>query len=156
MEAHLRGRRNVIVDRIDFYSRIEEPSETFDDFLCAMKEIAKFCDFCDTCIDNRLRDRIVVGTDAQEALKRMLEEKDLKLQSAINICRPSENTNTSSAVIRDSSHSLGKVSRYRRECMSSSASVEVRSSVCFRCGKNSHRYMQMCQAMDKDGLNFGK
>ena len=87
----------------------------------------------------------------------MLEEKDLKLQSAISICQASENANTSSAVIRDStSCTLGKVSHYRRECMSPSASVEVRGSVCFRYGKNSHTDMQMCQAMDKDCLNCGK
>ena len=77
MEAHLRGQHNVIVDRRDFYSRIQEPGGTFDDFLCAMKEIANFCDFCDACINNRLRDRIVVGTSDQEALKRMFEEKNV-------------------------------------------------------------------------------
>ena len=77
MQAYLRGQRNVIVDQRDFYSRIQEPGETFDDFLCAMKEIAIFCDIYDTCISNRLRDRIIVGTSDQEALKRMLENKNI-------------------------------------------------------------------------------
>ncbi|KAG7169936.1 hypothetical protein Hamer_G019755 [Homarus americanus] len=85
MEAYLRGQRNVIVDQRDFHSRVQEPGETFDDFLCAVKDIANFCDFCESCIDNRLRDRIVVGTRDEEELKHMLKEKDLKLQSAINI-----------------------------------------------------------------------
>ncbi|KAG7173746.1 hypothetical protein Hamer_G018891 [Homarus americanus] len=112
IKAYLRGERNVIVDRRDSYSRVQEPGETFDDFLCAVKEIANFCDFCESCIDNRLRDRIVVGTRDEEALKRMLEEKDLKLQSAINIFRASEDANVSSPVIRVSaSHTLAKVSR---------------------------------------------
>ena len=33
MEEYLRGQRNVIVDRRDFYRRNQEPSETFDDIL---------------------------------------------------------------------------------------------------------------------------
>ena len=157
MEVHLRGQRNVIMDRRDIYSRIQEQGDVFDDFLCAVKVIAIFCDFCETCINNRLRDHIVVGTNDQEALKHMLEKKYLKLQSAINICRASENANVSNAVIRDpTNHTLGKVSRSRRERMSSSASVKVRGSVCIRCGKNSHRDKQMCYAMDTDCLSCGK
>ncbi|KAG7173768.1 hypothetical protein Hamer_G018915 [Homarus americanus] len=109
MEAYLRGQRNIIVDRRDFYLRVQEPGETFDDFLCAVKEIANFCDFCESCIDNSLRDQIVVGTRNEEAMKRMLEEKDLKLQSAINVCRASKNANVSSTVIRGSAiHTLAK------------------------------------------------
>ncbi|KAG7165032.1 hypothetical protein Hamer_G004784 [Homarus americanus] len=61
MEAHLRGQRNVIMNRGDFYSRVQKPSETLDNFPCAVKEIANFCDFCESCIDNRLRDQTVVG-----------------------------------------------------------------------------------------------
>ena len=49
MEAHLRGQRNIIVDRRDFYSRAQESGETLDDFLCNIKEIAAFCDFCTSC-----------------------------------------------------------------------------------------------------------
>ena len=87
METHLRSQRNIILDRRDFYLRSQESGEAFDDFLCSIKEIAAFCDFCASCMDNRLRDRIVVGIRDEEALKRMLEEKNLTLQKAIDICR---------------------------------------------------------------------
>ncbi|KAK3875281.1 hypothetical protein Pcinc_019836 [Petrolisthes cinctipes] len=39
MEAHLRGQRNVIVDRREFYSGVQQQGEAFDDFLCAIKEM---------------------------------------------------------------------------------------------------------------------
>ncbi|KAF0302151.1 hypothetical protein FJT64_025760 [Amphibalanus amphitrite] len=61
MEAHLRGQRSIILDRRDFYSRVQEPDETFDDFVSSIKEIAAYCDFCDKCADDQYRDRIVVG-----------------------------------------------------------------------------------------------
>ena len=101
MEAHLRGQRNVILDRREFNSRIQELDENFDDFLCSIKEIAAFCDFCTSCISNRLRDRIVVGIRDEEALKHMLEEKDLTLQKAIDICRASENAYVNHAGMED-------------------------------------------------------
>ncbi|KAG7174299.1 hypothetical protein Hamer_G003234 [Homarus americanus] len=78
-EAHLRRQRNVIVDRRDFYSRVQVAGESFEDFLCSIKEIAAFCDFCDVCMDNRIRDRVVVGTRDEKTLKRMLKVKDLSL-----------------------------------------------------------------------------
>lgn len=116
LEAHLREQRNIIVDRREFYSRVQQQGECFDDLLCVIKEIANFCNFCDRCIDNRFRDRIVVGVRDEGALKRMLKEKDLQLQSAIDICSASENANMSSAVFRDqASQSLCKVSRYKHE-----------------------------------------
>ena len=37
METHLRRQRNVMVDRRDFYSLVQQPGERFDDFLCAVK-----------------------------------------------------------------------------------------------------------------------
>ncbi|KAF0309008.1 hypothetical protein FJT64_019852 [Amphibalanus amphitrite] len=89
MEAHLRGQRSIILDRRDFYSRIQEPDEMFDDFLSSIKEIAAYCDFCDVCVDDQYRDRVVVGTRDEEALKRMLHEPKLTLQKAIDICRAS-------------------------------------------------------------------
>lgn len=158
MEDHLRGQRNVIVDRREFNSRVQEVGETFDDFLCAIKEIANFCSFCDSCIDNRLRDRIVVGTRDEEALKRMLKEKSLTLENAIDICRASENANKCSAVIREphASHAVNKVSRYKRERMSPSTSVKDTRNVCYRCGETNHSERRLCKAVDKDCLNCGK
>ncbi|KAK3854724.1 hypothetical protein Pcinc_038818 [Petrolisthes cinctipes] len=156
MEAHLRGQRNVIVDRREFYSRVQQQGEAFDDFLCAIKEMVNFCDFCDHDIDNRLRDRIVVGIRDEEALKRMLQEKHLQLQSAIDICRASENANMSRAVIRDhASQSLCKVSRYKHE-KTPHHSTKDKVSLCHRCGRKSHKEKQMCKALDKDCLNCGK
>ena len=112
MEKHLRSRRNVVLDRREFYLRKQESGENFDEFLCAIKEIAAFCGFCEECMDNRLRDRIVVGTSDELALQRLLEEKDLTLQKAIDICRSTENAAKNSAVIRG--RSVGKVSQYKR------------------------------------------
>lgn len=154
MECYLRGQRNVIVDRRDFYSRIQEPGESFDDFLCAVKEIANFCDFCEECLDNRLRDRIVVGTSDEVALKRMLEDRKLTLQTAIDLCRASESANQCSAVIRGSaSRTVNKVSNYKK---TQKTSTKVKTGMCYRCGKDCRSDKQGCRAVNRNCSKCGK
>lgn len=155
METHLRRQRNVIVDRRDFYSRVQEEGESFDDFLCSIKEIAAFCDFCERCMDNRLRDRVVVGSRDGEAVKRMLEVKDLTLQKAVDICRASENAHANSAVLRgNSKFTLAKVSNYRRDCRS--RSFETKPGRCFRCGNSRHSDLKACKALGEICSRCGK
>ena len=54
--------RNVVIDRCELNMRMEEPGESVDNFICALKEIASCCDFCPHCTDDRFRDHLVVGT----------------------------------------------------------------------------------------------
>ncbi|KAK4320469.1 hypothetical protein Pmani_008674 [Petrolisthes manimaculis] len=134
MREYLRNQRNIIVDRRDFYLRVQEAGESFDDFLCLVKEIANFCEFCDQCVDSQLRDRIVVGTSDELALKRMLENKNLTLENAIDICRAFESANHCSAVIRWASHSsthvVNKVSGYRNSRKRDNAkTVKIKSTL---------------------------
>ena len=49
MERHLRDQRSVLLDRREFYARVQESGKAFDDFVCAIKEIAAYCDFCTAC-----------------------------------------------------------------------------------------------------------
>ncbi|KAK3874801.1 hypothetical protein Pcinc_020289 [Petrolisthes cinctipes] len=161
MGEYLRNQRNIIVDRRDFYLRVQEAGESFDDFLCSVKEIANFCEFCDKCVDSQLRDRIVVGTSDELALKRMLENKNLALENAIDICRASESANHCSAVIRGASHSsthvVNKVSSYRKSRKRDNAkTVKMKSTLCFRCGKDCRNDEQGCRAVDKVCRNCGK
>ncbi|XP_068228046.1 uncharacterized protein [Palaemon carinicauda] len=156
MESHLRGQRNVIVDRREFYLRKQETGESFDDFLCGIREIAAFCDFCSSCMDNRLRDRIVVGTVDEQALKRMLEEKDLNLQKAVDICRASESANENSATIRGMiPDNISKVSRYKRDYKKAPNSL-YKKERCFRYGRDRHSDMNVCKARDKKCSQCGK
>ncbi|KAK3880187.1 hypothetical protein Pcinc_015318 [Petrolisthes cinctipes] len=161
MGEYLRNQRNIIVDRRDFYLRVQEAGESFDDFLCSVKEIANFCEFCDKCVDSQLRDRIVVGTSDELALKRMLENKNLTLENAIDICRASESANHCSAVIRGASHSsthvVNKVSSYRKSRKRDNAkTVKMKSTLCFRCGKDCRNDEQGCRAVDKVCRNCNK
>ncbi|KAG0728874.1 hypothetical protein GWK47_031556 [Chionoecetes opilio] len=156
MEAHLRTQRNVLVDRLEFYSRIQEEGETFDDFLCSLKEIAPFCDFCQHCFDSQLRDRVVCGARDDEAVKAMLKNKDLTLNNAVDVCRASEVARNTHAELR--SGAIGKVSAYRRQRSQTREYGATRdiNQKCTRCGYRRHKDSTACPAIGATCRNCGE
>ena len=84
MQQHLRSQRNVVLDRQEFYMRNQQPDEKFDEYFVSLQEIAGFCDFCDQCLNQQYRDRIVTGIQSEETVKDLLSEKDLTLEKAVN------------------------------------------------------------------------
>ena len=116
MQTHLRDQRNVVLDRREFHLRCQEQGETFDEFFCALKELADLCDFCTHCMDDRIRDQIVSGVRDEETLKRLLEVKDVPLKQAIDICRACESVSRNTADLRGAAApSLQKLSQYKRD-----------------------------------------
>ena len=153
MHAHLRRQRNVVIDRCDFNMRMQEPGETVDDYICALKEIASCCDFCQQCADDRFRDHLVVGTSDDEARRRMLELPDLTFQAAADLCRASESARLNSSAIRGPSESsLRRISQYRRE-RSRPSGVEPQPAGpgrrCERCGAAPHTDGRACPALGR-------
>ena len=158
MLAHLRRQRNPVLDRRDFDTRVQERGEAVDEYLCALREIAAFCDLCPACYDDRLRDRLVVGTSDEDARRRMLEVPDLTLRKAVDICRASENAASSSTAIGGSA-AVSKVSSYRRSrsraVSPGSRSPSVSSTdgragpTCRRCGARPHADGAACPAASR-------
>lgn len=138
MEAHLRSQRNILVDRREFYSRVQEEGETFDDFFCALKEVSTFCDLCSECYDTQIRDRIVCGARDEEAVKCMLEKKDLTLSEAVDICRASEVARATRAEIRG--EAVARVSAYNQQRSASRRRIAAQptNQRCPQCGYSRH------------------
>ncbi|KAF0300643.1 hypothetical protein FJT64_026892 [Amphibalanus amphitrite] len=128
MEDHLRSQRNVILDRRDFFRRNQQPDESFDDYLIALKEISEFCDFCRHCTEDRLRDRIITGLHDETAVQTLLSEEDLTLQKTVDICRARENAFVNASAL--AGDRLNAVSAYRRGARSySRASMKTGNQI---------------------------
>lgn len=82
---------NVIYERHIFNTADQLSNESFDDYLCRLRELAKTCEFGDIA-DQMIRDRIVLGTNDQSVRGRLLRESKLTLNSAVDMCRTSERT----------------------------------------------------------------
>ncbi|KAG0695363.1 hypothetical protein GWK47_026936 [Chionoecetes opilio] len=156
IEAHLRTQRNVLVDRREFYSWIQEEGETLDDFLCSLKEIASFCDFYQHCFDTQLRDHVVCGARDNEAAKAMLANKDLTLNNAVDVCRASEVARNTRAELR--SGAIGKVSAYQRQRSQTREYGATRdiNQKCTRCGYRRHTDFTACPAISATCRNCGE
>ncbi|XP_043241537.1 uncharacterized protein LOC122391560 isoform X1 [Amphibalanus amphitrite] len=149
---HLRKQRNVILDRRDFFQRVQEAGESFNDFLMAIKEIHDFCNFCDHCQDDQLRDKIVTGIRDTIVLEELLADESLTLQKAINICRARENAQCGRDELQSHYLSANRVSAAQRgkhapvkkcgfcgeEWHADLADCQARSSTCQACGRRGH------------------
>ncbi|CAC5409350.1 unnamed protein product [Mytilus coruscus] len=82
-------KKNVTVIRHRFNTRVQNPSESIDQYLTDLKLIAKNCEF-EHLKDGLIRDRIVCGTNSTRVKERLLREDGLTLDKAVGICRADE------------------------------------------------------------------
>ncbi|CAC5383950.1 unnamed protein product [Mytilus coruscus] len=82
-------KKNVTVIRHRFNTRVQNSSESIDQYLTDLKLIAKNCEF-EHLKDGLVRDRIVCGTNSTRVKERLLREDGLTLDKAVGICRADE------------------------------------------------------------------
>ena len=96
------GEMNVIYERFLFNKRIQVEGKSFEQFVSDLRNMSQKCDFCTTCVDSLVRDRIVLGIADKNAQTELLKKKTLPLQKCIDICRASESAMKKANVIRPS------------------------------------------------------
>ena len=107
LETLLIGEANETYERFRFIQRQQQYGETFDNYLTALKSLAKTCNFADLH-DSLLRDRLVIGIKSNNTRKRLLQERNLNLSKCIDICRASETSEKQLRVI-DSDEKVHKI-----------------------------------------------
>ena len=91
IHQYVEGHINESVERRTFRRRTQQLGETFDDFLVALRELAKTCKFCsDECTQKNIRDQIIEGLIDGDTVEVLLREKDLTLETTITKCRGQE------------------------------------------------------------------
>ena len=91
IQQYVDGHLNESVERRNFRHRRQQPGETFDDYLVALRELAKTCKFCsDECLNKNIRDQIIEGLVDGDTIETLLREKDLTLEVTITRCRGQE------------------------------------------------------------------
>ena len=91
MQRYVEGHINESVERRNFRRRVQQPGESFDDFLVSLRELAKTCNFCSAdCIQKNIRDQIIEGLMEGDTVEDLLQVKDLTLATAITKCQGQE------------------------------------------------------------------
>ena len=84
-KTHCIGIANVTYERYVFNRRSQEDSESFDAFVADLRRLVKTCDY-GTLEDSIITDRIVIGIRDDSTRKKLLQKRQLDLQSASDIC----------------------------------------------------------------------
>lgn len=84
---------NESVDRHIFFTRKQQPGETFSSFITDLKKLSSVCGFGDLR-DSLIKDSVICGIIDQELKTKLLREENLTLDKCINICKASELSQT--------------------------------------------------------------
>ena len=90
LETFAKGTVNETMERHTFNSRNQKDGEPFDDFLTEIKILSKNCNFCQTCHDGLIRDRIVGGIRDPSLRQKLLSDDKLNLKKTEDACRARE------------------------------------------------------------------
>ena len=138
-EAYCSPRKNVTYERYKVFTHVQG-SKSIDVYITDLKGLSKQCEFGDLC-DSLIRDRIVCGIQSNYLRERLLQEPELSLTKAIDICRASEVSKTQAQYLNESSKVLEeKVDFVKKQNKS--------RQNCYNCG-TVHRKNQ-CPAFGKD------
>lgn len=88
-EGHCMPRRNETYERFLFRIRFQEPHESLEDFAAELQRKSHFCKF-GAQRESLVRDQIVLGCTDDKLRQRLLQQDDLTLEGALQICHLAE------------------------------------------------------------------
>lgn len=114
IETFAKGTINETMERHIFNSRNQEEGEPFDDFVTEVKVLSKNCNFCATCYNGLIRDRIVGGIQNDTLRQKLLAIEKLSLKKAEEECRANEKAIQGSKMISTKVKTDTEISEIRR------------------------------------------
>ena len=90
-EEYCTPKKNVTYERHVFNTSAQGATKGIDAYVTELRKLARNCEFGELP-DSLIRDRIVCGIRSNVVRKRLLREKDLNLERAVEICKSSEIT----------------------------------------------------------------
>lgn len=87
----IKSKRNLTIERHNFFTRMQKPEETVDDFVTALKNLSFSCEF-DLLQESLVRDMFIMGLNSSNtAIKeKLLQEDNLSLEEAVQIAKSIE------------------------------------------------------------------
>lgn len=83
------GETNITYERYTLNKRVQESSESFDNFLMELSRLVKSCEYGEL-EESILKDRIVIGIRDDGTRRKLIQIHKLDLAAAIDVCRASE------------------------------------------------------------------
>ena len=91
IQRYIKGHINESIERRNLRKRTQQHGESFDDFLVALRELVKTCNYCsNACTQKYVRDQIIEGLLDRDTVVDLLQEADLMLAKVISMCQARE------------------------------------------------------------------
>ena len=125
---HLEPEPLVISERFHFHRRAQREDESVAEFGAELRRLAARCSFQEAVLDETIRDRFVCGLRSEPTQRRLLTEKKLTLQTAVNIALSMESADKTAKTLKGMEPAAINVVRV--------PPVNLQQNVsCYRCGK---------------------
>ena len=133
-----------IVQRFRFNTRQRASNESIATYVAALRHLAEHCNFSD--LNEMLRDKLVCGVNHDTIQTRLLAEKELTFQKALDLSQAVEAAEKNSKLLQnskpaESQSDQGKLNYTKRGQKTSSSTGPGAASgsgkgpiVCYRCG----------------------
>ena len=89
VKEHQQPPPSFIVQRYHFYTRVQQPGESLNEFMAQLRKLPHHCQFGMT-LEDMLRDRLVCGFRDKRLQYKLLADKALTYETAIQIAQSSE------------------------------------------------------------------
>ena len=140
VKAHHTPVPSPIVQRFKFHSRTQQPGESVATFLAELRKLTEFCKFGNV-LEDMLRDRLVCGLSNNTIQRRLLAEKELPLEKALDLARAMEAAEQNVHDLQSRS-SAGEDVNFVRQGRSGKLPPrrerEPKGKACHRCGVSGH------------------
>ena len=100
LEDYFLPKKNVVYERYVFNSCFQAPEESIDCYVNRLRKLASSCQF-GALTEEMIRDRLVIGIQDKSTKARLLREKDLSLDKALDMCKSSEITSKQRSIQND-------------------------------------------------------
>ncbi|UYV70210.1 K02A2.6-like [Cordylochernes scorpioides] len=174
---HFSPKPNIIVQRFLFNKR-NQGDESVSAYIAELRRLSEDCEFVD--LDDRLRDKLVCGLRNESLVKRLLSEKDLTFEKAVNLAICDESASADASMLQEKitevnmmkkaskteppNFKSGKVhfkefkkyNNKRNFCIRCKGNhmpnvCKFRNAKCFKCGKIGHVQMACLTNVGKSG-----
>ena len=164
IQTYVRGKKNVMVDRYEFYRRRQEEGESFESFYVDLKRRAGEAEICATCKDSTIATMIAVGVDDPELATKLLALRPAPdLDTVLTTCRSHEaaiKDQKSTAKMKSANLAKGNQNhrsssespdrgRGRSENRNKGANSKSTPEKCGQCGRKAHNLGETCRAKGK-------
>lgn len=153
LEKHFKSKVSIYRKRIEF-ENLKQNSESVSDWFIRIKSIASQCAFAGTMLEERVKDKFVVGMRPGQVQDRLCEEDTSKaLKELLEIALNKEASLKQESARRNAEiHKVQPVNRYKGKTAERSTKAESGKEKveeegrkqdgpkCYRCGKTQHNF----------------